>query len=46
VRARNFDELARTAADPEKARQFMLRSGMITMQRRADSITLENRGAA
>ena len=42
VRARNFDELARTAADPEKARQFMLRSGMIAMQRRADSITLDN----
>ena len=42
ARLRNLDELARTAADPEKARQFMLRAGMITMQRRADSITLEN----
>ena len=40
VRARNFEELSRTAADPEKARQFMLRSSMIAMQRRADSITL------
>ena len=42
ARKRNFDELARTAADPERARQFMLRAGMITMQRRAESITLAN----
>lgn len=44
VRKRNFDELAATAADPEKARRFMLRAGMMDMQRRAAAITLENGG--
>jgi 3-(3-hydroxy-phenyl)propionate hydroxylase len=38
ARAKNFEELSRTAADPERARNFMLRAGMITMQRRADAI--------
>ena len=38
TRAKNFEELSRTAADPARARDFMLRAGMITMQRRADSI--------
>jgi 3-(3-hydroxy-phenyl)propionate hydroxylase len=39
-RNKNFEELSQTAADPERARDFLLRSSMITMQRRADSITL------
>lgn len=41
TRRRNLAELAETAADPEKAREFLLRTSMITMQRRANSITLE-----
>lgn len=41
-RARNFDNLRKTAADPDKARDFLRRSAMITMQRRADSITLDD----
>lgn len=41
TRARNFAELSETAADPEKARQFLLRTAMIAMQRRAAEITLE-----
>jgi 3-(3-hydroxy-phenyl)propionate hydroxylase len=39
TRRRNFEELAQTAADPEKARDFLLKSSMIAMQRRAASIT-------
>jgi 3-(3-hydroxy-phenyl)propionate hydroxylase len=39
ARAKNFAELAATAADPERARDFLLRSSMLTMQRRAASIT-------
>jgi 3-(3-hydroxy-phenyl)propionate hydroxylase len=39
-RKKNFDELSATAADPVRARDFMLRASMITMQRRADSIRL------
>jgi len=39
-RRKNFEELSQTAANPERARDFLLRSSMITMQRRADSITL------
>jgi 3-(3-hydroxy-phenyl)propionate hydroxylase len=39
-RKQNFEELSQTAADPERARDFLLRSSMITMQRRAASITL------
>jgi 3-(3-hydroxy-phenyl)propionate hydroxylase len=42
VRKRNLDGLRATAADPEKARQFLLRSSMIASQRRADSLELEN----
>ncbi len=42
VRKQNFEELAATAADPVKARAFMRRTGMIDMQERAASITLEN----
>lgn len=44
-REKNFDNLRRTAADPEKARDFLRRSAMITMQRRADSITLDELAA-
>jgi 3-(3-hydroxy-phenyl)propionate hydroxylase len=42
VRRRNLDELRATAADPARARQFLLRSSMIASQRRADAITLED----
>ncbi|MFM1814818.1 MAG: hypothetical protein RLZ98_1513 [Pseudomonadota bacterium] len=42
VRRRNLAELSETAADPEKAREFMRRAGMISMQRRAAAITLED----
>jgi len=41
TRKRNLAELAETAADPEKARQFLLGTSMIAMQRRASEITLE-----
>jgi 3-(3-hydroxy-phenyl)propionate hydroxylase len=41
MRQRNLDELGRIAADPARARQFMLRSSMVASQRRAASITLE-----
>jgi 3-(3-hydroxy-phenyl)propionate hydroxylase len=42
VRKRNLDELRATAADPERARQFLLRTSMIASQRRADGIRLED----
>jgi len=41
TRKRNLTELAETAADPVRAREFLLRTSMIAMQRRAESITLE-----
>lgn len=41
-RAKNLDNLRKTAADPERARDFLRRGAMITMQRRAESITLED----
>jgi 3-(3-hydroxy-phenyl)propionate hydroxylase len=41
VRKRNLDELRATAADPDRARGFLLRTSMIASQRRAASITLE-----
>lgn len=44
-RAKNFDNLRKTAADPERARDFLRRSAMLTMQRRADSITLDDLAA-
>ena len=44
ARRRNLDELRATAADPERARQFLLRSSMLASQRRAEAMTLE--GAA
>jgi 3-(3-hydroxy-phenyl)propionate hydroxylase len=40
TRQRNLEELCETAADPERARQFLLRSSMIASQRRAEGITL------
>ena len=39
TRKKNFAELSETAADPAKARDFLLKSAMISMQRRAASIT-------
>jgi 2-polyprenyl-6-methoxyphenol hydroxylase-like FAD-dependent oxidoreductase len=40
TRQKNLEELTRTAEEPERARQFLLRTSMITSQRRADSLTL------
>src|SRR5262245_38397712 len=40
VRQRNLDELHQTAADPERARQFLLRTSMIASQRRAAALEL------
>jgi len=40
TRQRNLDELSRIAADPERARQFLLRTAMIASQRRAQAMTL------
>jgi 3-(3-hydroxy-phenyl)propionate hydroxylase len=40
MRARNLDELRASAADPERARQFLLRTSMIASQRRAEGIAL------
>jgi 3-(3-hydroxy-phenyl)propionate hydroxylase len=40
-RQRNLDGLRATAADPARARQFLLKTAMIASQRRADSISLE-----
>jgi hypothetical protein len=41
VRKRNLDELGAMAADPARARQFLLRTAMIASQRRAEAIELE-----
>jgi 3-(3-hydroxy-phenyl)propionate hydroxylase len=41
VRKRNLDELRAIAADPARARQFLLRSSMIASQRRAAALELE-----
>jgi 3-(3-hydroxy-phenyl)propionate hydroxylase len=41
-RRRNLDELKAIAADPARARQFLLRSAMIESQRRAERIALED----
>lgn len=40
TRQQNLDQLRAIAADPGRARAFLLRSSMIAMQRRAISITL------
>ena len=44
IRARHLAELRDTAADPVRARQFLLRTSMIAMQRRAAAISLEQAG--
>lgn len=41
TRQRDLAALAATAADPRRAREFLLRTSMIAMQRRANSISLE-----
>jgi 3-(3-hydroxy-phenyl)propionate hydroxylase len=41
VRKKNLDDLRATAADPERARQFLLRTSMIASQRRAETLELE-----
>jgi 3-(3-hydroxy-phenyl)propionate hydroxylase len=41
VRRKNLAELRAISSDPVRARQFLLRSAMISMQRRAAAITLE-----
>ena len=38
VRAANFDQLSRTAADPAQHRQFLLRTSLIDSVRKAASI--------
>jgi 2-polyprenyl-6-methoxyphenol hydroxylase-like FAD-dependent oxidoreductase len=40
VRKRNLDELRASAADPERARQLLLRTSMIASQRRAEGLSL------
>jgi len=40
ARARNLGELRDIAADPARARQFLLRSSMLTSQKRAAAMTL------
>jgi 3-(3-hydroxy-phenyl)propionate hydroxylase len=42
ARARNLDELRRISEDPARARQFLLRSAMLTSQRRAAAIALQD----
>jgi hypothetical protein len=40
MRRRNLNELHETAADPLKARQFLLRTSMIASQRRVAEMTV------
>lgn len=40
TRQKNLDELSQIADDPERSRQFLLRTAMIASQRRADAMTL------
>lgn len=40
TRQKNLDELSRIADDPERSRQFLLRTAMIASQRRADAMKL------
>ena len=40
MRQKNLNDLSRIADDPERARQFLLRTAMIASQRRADAMTL------
>lgn len=41
IRRKNLDELRRIAADPARARQFLLRTSMLLSQRRAAALSLE-----
>jgi len=41
VRRRNFEDLAAIAADPERARQYLLRTSMLASQARVAAMTLE-----
>ena len=41
TRAQNFAELRASAAEPAKAREFLLKTSMIAMQQRAASIKLD-----
>ena len=41
VRKKNLDDLRAIAADPARARQFLLRTSMIASQRRAEALELE-----
>jgi 3-(3-hydroxy-phenyl)propionate hydroxylase len=41
MRRRNLDELREIAADPVRARQFLLRTSMLASQRRVAEMTLE-----
>jgi 3-(3-hydroxy-phenyl)propionate hydroxylase len=41
ARKKNLDNLRATAADPIRARQFLLRTSMIASQRRAEAIEME-----
>jgi len=42
TRARNFAELREMAADPARARQFLMRTSMLQSQRRAATMTLDD----
>ena len=42
ARRRNLADLRETAADPARARQFLLRTSMLVSQRRAAAMTLES----
>jgi 3-(3-hydroxy-phenyl)propionate hydroxylase len=42
ARRRNLGELREIAADPARARQFLLRTSMLTSQKRAAAMTLES----
>jgi 3-(3-hydroxy-phenyl)propionate hydroxylase len=43
IRRKNLDNLTAIAAEPERARQFLLRASMITSLRRAEAMTFETR---
>ena len=46
TRKQNLDELRAMAADPQRARQFLLRTAMIASQKRADSLELTDAAQA
>jgi 3-(3-hydroxy-phenyl)propionate hydroxylase len=46
TRKQNLDELRAMAADPQRARQFLLRTAMIASQKRADSLELTDEPSA